>query len=102
MAAEQVTKHRPWCVRPNHTGSCSEKRGHWDRSTNTWDSDLTEKNRQMIREALVRWRTRGQSREQVVSWVRTHPGFEHVGDEVLSTWWMTHRRMKAKGKKWPI
>jgi hypothetical protein len=56
----------------------------------------------MIAEALRRWREDGQAREQVVSWVRAHPGFEQVGDEVLHTWWMTHRRMAGRGRRWPI
>lgn len=95
--------HEPWCVRRGeHTGSCSEKRGHWDRSTNTWDSDLTPENREMIAEALKRWRENGEPREQVVSWVRTHPGFERVVGDTLNGWWMVHRSNAARGRSWPI
>ena len=97
-----ATRHDPWCVRPGHTGQCSEKRGHWDRSTNTWSSDLTDENRRMIKQALIRWRRHGQSRAEVIAWVQTHPGFEKTRPSTLSSWLMVYRKQRARGKKWPI
>lgn len=97
-----MLEHAPWCVRADHTGQCSEKRGHWDRSTNTWDSDLTEADRKVIAEALVRWREKGQPIGEVGDWLRTHETFRTTSDGTLMTWWMTHRRMAKKGRSWPV
>lgn len=102
MAGVLVEDHADWCVRPRHIGPCSDKRGKWDRTTNTWNSDLSDDDRRMIREALVRYRRNGESRESVISWVQTHDGFEHTTVDTLQTWYMTYRRMRKKGKRWPI
>jgi proteasome lid subunit RPN8/RPN11 len=102
VAAAITTEHESWCVRPRHTGVCSEKRGHWDRSTNTWVSELTDDDRRMILRALVRYRREGESRESVISWVQTHPGFEHTTVDTLQTWYMTYRKYRNRGKRWPI
>lgn len=102
MALPITETHKSWCVRPRHTGACSEKRGHWDRSTNTWQSDLTDDARRMIKQALVRYRRNGEPRESVIAWVKEHPGFEHCTVDSLQTWYMTYRKFRAKGKKWPI
>lgn len=100
--AQLVTEHASWCVRNHTRGQCSEKRGKWDRSTNTWDSDLTNEDRVVMAEALRRWRVEGQPIAQVADWVRTHSTFSEVANTTLCTWNMTQKRHAKKGKSWPI
>lgn len=102
MTAAVKMEHESWCVREHSRGRCSEKRGKWDRTTNTWVSDLSDDDRRMIKQALIRYRRNGEPRESVIAWVRTHAGFEHCTVDTLQTWYMTYRRMKARGRKWPI
>lgn len=97
-----VIEHAPWCVLTHTSGSCSDKRGKWDRTTNTWDTQLTTENRRMIKRALIRYRRYGESREEVIAWVKSHPGFENSTVDTLQTWYMTYRRMRKRGKRWPI
>lgn len=102
MTAAVVVEHKPWCVLRHETGACSEKRGKWDRSTNTYRSQLTDDHRRMIKQALIRYRRNGESRESVIEWVKTHEGFEHCTVDTLQTWYMTYRKFRKQGKKWPI
>lgn len=102
MGSTTVVDHAPWCVRENHTGQCSEKRGHWDRSTNTWDSDLTEEDRKVMARALDLWRREGWTIHDAGDWLRTHPTFARVENTVLCTWNMTQIKYAKKGESWPI
>lgn len=102
MSAAPVVEHASWCVRQHATGACSEKRGKWDRSTNTYRSELSDDDRRMIKQALVRYRRNGEDRASVIRWVCGHPGFENCTVDTLQTWYMTYRRMRARGRKWPI
>lgn len=94
--------HKWWCVREHDRGQCSEKRGHWDRSTNTWESDLTDEDRRVMAEALTRWRVDGESLSQAGDWLRTHPTFARVTNGVLLTWNMTQKKFAQRGKSWPV
>lgn len=96
------TEHKSWCVLDHTKGPCSDKRGKWDRSTNTWSSQLSDDDRRMIKTALRRYRREGESRESVIAWVKTHPGFENSTVDTLQTWYMTYRRMRGMGRRWPI
>ncbi len=40
--------HTSWCVKQHEKGPCSDKRGHWDRTSITWVSQLTDDDRRMI------------------------------------------------------
>jgi hypothetical protein len=100
--AAVVSEHAPWCVRDHARGQCSEKRGHWDRSTNTWDSDLTVEDRRVMAKALDMWRREGHSLQETGDWLRTHKTFEKVANGVLLTWNMTQKKYEKKGKSWPI
>lgn len=100
--AQLVTEHAPWCVRTHTRGQCSEKRGKWDRTTNTWDSDLTQADREVIAEALRRWRIDGQTIAEAGEWLRTHETFRETPNGALATWNMTQKRYEKKGKSWPI
>lgn len=100
--AAPVLEHAAWCVRSHDAGACSEKRGKWDRSTNTYRSELSDDDRRMIKRALVRYRRYGEDRASVIAWVHEHPGFENCTVDTLQTWYMTYRRMRARGRKWPI
>lgn len=102
MTAAPVIEHQPWCILEHEKGACGEKRGKWDRSTNTYRSQLTDDDRQMIKRALIRYRRDGESRESVIAWVKTHPRFENSTVDTLQTWYMTYRKYKKRGKKWPI
>lgn len=102
MTAAPVVEHKPWCVLKHTHGQCSEKRGKWDRSTNTYRSQLTDDDRHMIREALIRYRKNGESRESVIAWVQTHPGFENTTVDTLQTWYMSYRKHRKAGRRWPI
>lgn len=94
-------------MRDHVRGSCSDKRGHWDRSTNTWDSDLTNGDRELIRWALDRWRNRGRPIETVMEVVRqksTRQGgsLGNVDNRTILTWNMTQRKYEKRGESWPI
>lgn len=95
-------EHEWWCVLSHTKGACSEKRGRWERTTNTYRSQLTDDDRRMILEALIRYRRNGESRESVIEWVQTHPGFEKTTVDTLNTWLMTLRKYRKQGKRWPI
>jgi hypothetical protein len=100
--AKPVVQHRSWCVL-NHThGRCEDKRGTWDRSTNTYHSQLSEDDRRMILRALIRYRKDGESRESVIDWVRTHPGFENTSVNTLQGWYMIYLKYWRRGERWPI
>jgi hypothetical protein len=105
--AKPVTEHAPWCVRKHTRGQCSEKRGHWDRSSNTWDSDLTQRDRELIEWALNRWKVRGRPIETVMEVVRRMSAREggslgNADDRTIRTWWMTKKKYEKRGKSWPI
>lgn len=105
--ARIVTEHEPWCVRQHARGSCSEKRGHWDRSTNTWDSDLTTGDRELIRWALDRWKVRGRPIPIVMQVVRRMSArrggsLGDADDRTIRTWWMTKCKYDKQGKSWPL
>lgn len=101
--ARLVTEHESWCVRDHARGSCSDKRGHWDRSTNTWDSDLTQKDRSAIADGLLLWRSGKNTRQEAAEYIRKHSdNLTAILDTALLTWNMTQRKYEKKGKSWPI
>lgn len=94
--------HEAWCVRDHTKGQCSEKRGHWDRSTNTWDSDLTDDDRRVIAETLRLWREDGWSIADAGDWLRTHETFRITENGAILTWNMTQKKYEKRGKSWPL
>lgn len=95
-------EHTSWCVREHDSGACSSKRGHWDRSTNTWSSDMTSRDRQLIAGALVEWRREKGRLQEVMDHVRAESDtLRDVDNSAILTWNMTQKRMLKKGKSWP-
>lgn len=101
--AAVVSEHAPWCVRKHTRGQCSEKRGHWDRSTNTWDSDLTQKDREAIRDALRLYRNGVVTYREAALYVRRNSeNLTDIEDGAFLTWNMTARKYEKRGKTWPV
>lgn len=104
--ARTVDEHEWWCVREHTRGSCSEKRGHWDRSTNTWTSDLTEHDRELIAEALELYHL-GHDFHMLMEHLRQESR-EHGGtlgtveDMAILTWNMTQHKHARRGESWPV
>lgn len=96
-------EHEKWCVNAHTEGACSSKRGHWDRSTNTWDPGLTDKDRAAIAEGLRLWRSKETSMSEATVWVRENSDtLSTIGDNALLTWNMTEKRMAGMGRSWPV
>lgn len=105
--AAPVQTHKPWCVRTHERGACSTKRGHWDRSTNTWKSDLTDDDRRLMKWALQQWKGEGRPPAEVLEELRekSRAAGGTLGDvetNALNTWNMTQKRLSGMGRTWPI
>lgn len=96
-------EHTSWCVRKHDRGACSSKRGKWDRSTNTWSSDMTEQDRSAIADALRLWHDGVISMTEAALYVRRNgETLDKIDDSAILTWNMTQKRMEKQGKSWPI
>lgn len=98
-----AVEHTSWCVREHDSGACSSKRGKWDRSTNTWSSDMTDKDREAIGDALRLWHNGVISMKEAALYVRRNgETLDKIDDSAILTWNMTQKRMEKQGKSWPI
>lgn len=101
--APVMVNHAKWCVRPNHTGQCSEKRGHWDRSTNTWESDMTQKDRSAIADALLLWKSGRMNHREAAQYVRDYSDtLTSIPDGAIMSWNMTQKKNEKEGRSWPL
>lgn len=103
MMTAVTIEHTSWCVRKHDRGACSGKRGKWDRSTNTWSSDMTQKDREAIRDALRLWHDGIISAEEAALFVRRNgETLTGIDNYAILTWNMTQKRLAKKGTSWPI